>query len=109
MHGASVDVLVACVLVLVVGLVRARASRRVLTAASLTLLAMCAQGVLGYVQYFEQIPAVLVGFHVFGAVIVFIAVQQLQFEVSPLGVTYVESPRDGARSERESRAAMSRA
>ena len=34
--------------------------------------AMVAQGVLGYVQYFEEIPAVLVGFHVFGAVLVFV-------------------------------------
>ena len=42
---------------------------------------MIAQGVLGYVQYFEQIPAVLVGFHVFGAVLVFVAVQQLLFEL----------------------------
>jgi hypothetical protein len=42
---------------------------------------MAAQAVLGYVQYAQQIPAVLVGFHVFGAVCVFISVQWLVFEI----------------------------
>jgi cytochrome c oxidase assembly protein subunit 15 len=40
---------------------------------------MAAQGTLGYVQYFRRIPAVLVGFHVFGAVIVFVCAQELIF------------------------------
>jgi cytochrome c oxidase assembly protein subunit 15 len=80
-HGASVDVLVGLVLVLVVALVRTRAPARVLRAASITMLAMSAQGILGYVQYFEHIPAVLVGFHVLGAVLVFACVQQLMFEL----------------------------
>jgi hypothetical protein len=48
---------------------------------------MAAQGVLGYVQYYEEIPALLVGFHVFGAVLVFICVQQLLLELRvPLAV-----------------------
>ena len=80
-HGASVDVLITLILVLVVALVRTHAPRRVLTAASVTIVVMAAQGVLGYVQYFERIPAVLVGFHVFGAVSVFMCVQQLMFEL----------------------------
>jgi cytochrome c oxidase assembly protein subunit 15 len=80
-HGASVDVLVALTLVLVVMLARVRAPRRVLNFASLTVVVMTAQGVLGYVQYFNRIPAVLVGFHVFGAVCVFACVQQLVLEL----------------------------
>ena len=80
-HGVSVDVLVALTLVLVVALVRARAPRRALNTASLTVIVMAAQGVLGYVQYFNRIPAVLVGFHVFGAVCVFTCVQQLLLEL----------------------------
>jgi cytochrome c oxidase assembly protein subunit 15 len=80
-HGISVDVLVALTLVLVVALVRARAPRRALNIATLTVIAMAAQGVLGYVQYFNRIPAVLVGFHVFGAVCVFTCVQQLLLEL----------------------------
>jgi cytochrome c oxidase assembly protein subunit 15 len=80
-HGISVDVLVALTLALVVALVRARAPRRALNIASLTVMVMTAQGILGYVQYFERIPAVLVGFHVFGAVCVFTCVQQLLLEL----------------------------
>jgi heme a synthase len=80
-HGVSVDVLVALTLTLVVALLRTRAPRRVLNVASLTVIVMAGQGVLGYVQYFDRIPAVLVGFHVFGAVCVFACVQQLLLEL----------------------------
>jgi hypothetical protein len=34
------------------------------------------------VQYAEAVPAVLVGFHVFGAVLVFAAVQQLALSIT---------------------------
>jgi len=77
-HGVLVDLLVALTLVTTVVLVRSRAPRAVLTTASVAISAMIAQGVLGYVQYAERIPAVLVGFHVFGAVVVFASVQQLE-------------------------------
>ncbi len=80
-HGALVDALVVLALLTAWVLARSRAPRRVLVTASLALAAMVAQGVLGYVQYFQAIPAVLVGFHVFGAVIVFAAVQQLELSV----------------------------
>ena len=80
-HGASVDVLVVLVAMLVVALVRARAPRRVLNAASATIVAMIAQGILGYVQYARAIPALLVGFHVFGAAIVFVCVMELLLEL----------------------------
>jgi cytochrome c oxidase assembly protein subunit 15 len=104
-HGASVDVLVGLVLVLVIVLVRTHAPRRVLNVASITIVVMTAQGILGYVQYFEEIPAVLVGFHVFGAVLVFMCVQQLMFE---LRAPYPAPTRE-KRIERESRVVMSRA
>jgi cytochrome c oxidase assembly protein subunit 15 len=80
-HGISVDVLVVVTLILVVALVRAPAPRRALNVASLTIVVMAAQGVLGYVQYFSRIPPLLVGFHVFGAVCVFVCVQQLLLEL----------------------------
>jgi cytochrome c oxidase assembly protein subunit 15 len=80
-HGAAVDVLVVITLVTACLLVRAEAPRSVLVTASAALAAMVAQGILGYVQYARAIPAVLVGFHVFGAVIVFAAVQQLELAV----------------------------
>ena len=80
-HGISVDVLIVLTLVLVVALARIPAPRRVLNLASLTVVVMTAQGVLGYVQYFNRIPALLVGIHVFGAVCVFTCVQQLVLEL----------------------------
>jgi cytochrome c oxidase assembly protein subunit 15 len=86
-HGISVDVLVAAALVLVVLLVRTGAPRRVLVAASAALGAMVAQGILGYVQYAQEIPALLVGFHVFGAVLVFGTMQQLLLELRVVDTT----------------------
>jgi heme a synthase len=80
-HALSVDILVGLTLVLIVALVRGGAPRRVLNVASVTIAVMAAQGVLGYVQYFNHIPPLLVGFHVFGAVCVFVCVQQLLMEL----------------------------
>ena len=80
-HGISVDLLVVLTLLTVLVLVRSGAPRPVLATASVALAAMVAQGILGYVQYAEAIPAVLVGFHVFGAVIVFAGVQQLDLSL----------------------------
>lgn len=77
-HAVSVDILVAVVLVFVILLVRRGAPHDVLTTASAALAVMTAQGILGYVQYFNAIPALLVGFHVVGAVLVFGTVQWLQ-------------------------------
>ncbi len=77
-HGVSVNVLIAATLALIVLLWRSRAPRTVMNTAEVLLVAMCAQAAIGYVQYFNDIPAVLVGFHVAGAVLVFGAVHQLQ-------------------------------
>jgi cytochrome c oxidase assembly protein subunit 15 len=86
-HGAAVDILVVLTLAVAYLLVRTRAPRIVLSTMSIAIGAMVAQGILGYVQYFEAIPAVLVGFHVFGAVIVFGSVQQLELSVrAPVAV-----------------------
>jgi heme A synthase len=48
---------------------------------SFALVAMIAQGILGYVQYARGIPELLVGFHVAGAVTVFGSVQWLLLEM----------------------------
>jgi cytochrome c oxidase assembly protein subunit 15 len=81
-HAIAVDLLVILTLVTTIVLVRTRAPRPVLATTSVAIAAMVAQGVLGYVQYAEAVPAVLVGFHVFGAVLVFTAVQQLALSVT---------------------------
>lgn len=57
---------------------RRPAERSVLEdALSLFLLAACTQAGLGYLQYALDTPALLVGFHVFGSVLVWIAVMHL--------------------------------
>jgi cytochrome c oxidase assembly protein subunit 15 len=81
-HAVAVDLLVILTLVTAIVLVRTGAPRPVLTTASVAIGAMVAQGVLGYVQYAQAVPAVLVGFHVFGAVLVFAAVQQLALSIT---------------------------
>jgi len=81
-HAVAVDLLVILTLVTAVVLVRTRAPRPVLSTVSFAIGAMVAQGVLGYVQYAEAVPAVLAGFHVFGAVLVFSAVQQLALSIT---------------------------
>jgi cytochrome c oxidase assembly protein subunit 15 len=80
-HSVSVDVLVALVVALFVLAWRVHAPRPVLMTIGATIAAMSAQAVLGYVQYFNAIPEILVAFHVFGAVLVFGCVQQLQLEL----------------------------
>jgi Uncharacterized protein required for cytochrome oxidase assembly len=82
LHGVSVDVLLVCVLILGLRLQHDRAPRRALTIVSLFLLAGCAQAALGYIQYLNAIPVLLVGFHVAGAVLVFSAAMQLQLELT---------------------------
>jgi len=81
-HAVAVDLLVILTLLTAVVLVRTRAPRPVLSTVSFAIAAMLAQGVLGYVQYAEAVPAVLVGFHVFGAALVFAAVQQLALSIA---------------------------
>jgi cytochrome c oxidase assembly protein subunit 15 len=81
-HGISVDVLLVCVLFLGWRLQRERAPKRALTTVSAFLVLGCAQAALGYIQYFNAIPPLLVGFHVAGAVLVFSAAMQLQLELS---------------------------
>jgi heme a synthase len=108
-HGVLVDLLVVITLITVYVLVKSRAPRTVLATASLALAAMVAQGILGYVQYFEAIPAVLVGFHVFGAVIVFAAVQQLDLSVrAPIANAWNVDVSAGERSDLSNRGQTSR-
>jgi heme a synthase len=69
-HGITVTVTVAAVLALVVRL-RSRASERAEIAewvSSWSFVALL-QGAIGYIQYFNEVPALLVGIHVFGATV----------------------------------------
>jgi cytochrome c oxidase assembly protein subunit 15 len=84
-HGVSVNVLIAMTLVMIWLFWREGVPRRVLATAEALIAAMVVQAAIGYIQYFNEIPALLVGFHVAGAVLVFAAVHQLQLELRERG------------------------
>jgi heme a synthase len=72
-HSGIVLVLVGLTLVLLYLLDRTGAPSSVLDRVRLLLGAMVVQGAIGYVQYFSHLPALLVGVHVFGATVVWMA------------------------------------
>ena len=77
LHGISVMLFLAVTLVTLVKLRRAGVDASLLRRSEVLLAVLVAQGVLGYVQYFTGVPAVLVGFHVAGATAVWVAVLRL--------------------------------
>ena len=76
-HGASVIVLLSLTLVLLAVLRRQAAPAPVQRAARILLAVLVAQAAVGYTQYFTGVPALLVGVHVLGAMLVWIAVVHL--------------------------------
>jgi len=80
-------VFLASVLVMVWLLRQDRAPRRVQQRVILLLVVLVAQAAVGYVQYFNDIPAVLVGVHIAGATAVWSATLMLYlglFERTPV-------------------------
>jgi cytochrome c oxidase assembly protein subunit 15 len=73
-HGSLVVVFLALVLITFWLLWRTHAPREDQRRLGLVLIVACAQTAIGYVQYFNGIPAVLVGFHIAGATALFAAV-----------------------------------
>lgn len=73
-HGVSVMVFLALTLWTVWSLVRARAPKEVLQRAELLTVVLVAQAAIGYLQYFSEVPALLVGIHIAGATGVWMAV-----------------------------------
>ncbi len=69
-HAATVIVLVASVIILLL-MSRAERQTRLVTIATALLVTLAVQGAIGYFQYFNGVPALLVGFHVAGAVVAF--------------------------------------
>jgi cytochrome c oxidase assembly protein subunit 15 len=66
-HGTSAMVLLALVLVTLALVYRTRAPRPVVNRLTVLLVVLVAQAGVGYAQYFNDIPALLVGIHVAGA------------------------------------------
>jgi cytochrome c oxidase assembly protein subunit 15 len=87
-HSALVWLLLAAVLVMVWLARRDRAPRGIHQRITVLLVLLVAQGVIGYVQYFNDIPAFLVGVHVAGATAVWSATLMLllgMYEHDPVG------------------------
>ncbi|HEV7625258.1 MAG TPA: COX15/CtaA family protein, partial [Streptomyces sp.] len=57
-------------------------------------LVLLAQGVIGYVQYFTELPEVLVGMHLLGAALVWVAVMRLLLSLRERGLPH-ESASEG--------------
>lgn len=72
-HGTTVMIFLGAVLLLLVVLVRTRASQLLYRRVGLLLGLLVAQAAVGYLQYFNGLPAFLVGIHVAGATAVFSA------------------------------------
>ena len=74
------------------------AGPRVVQRLRVLLVVLVAQAGIGYWQYFTDVPAVLVGFHVFGAALVWIAVLRVWFSLSePATEPATVAPVAGAR------------
>jgi cytochrome c oxidase assembly protein subunit 15 len=89
-HGTTVMIFLAAVLAIVWLLRRERATPRLQHRVTVLLLVLVAQAVVGYVQYFNDIPAFLVGIHIAGATAVWSATVVLYLEL-------FDRPASGAR------------
>lgn len=76
-HGLSVVVFMAALVALLFLLRRDDAAPRVERAANTLLVVALAQAAIGYVQYFNDVPVLLVGLHLAGATALFVAVTHL--------------------------------
>jgi heme a synthase len=83
LHGVSVMIFLALVLVLVSLMRSDGAPPRALRTTELLIAVGAAQALVGYLQYLNGIPALVVGIHIAGAVVVFGLVVQLQLHLAP--------------------------
>jgi len=72
-HGITVNVFLAVVLVTIWLLGREHAPPSVRRDANVLVAVLCSQATVGYIQYFSGVPVVLVAVHVLGAVSVWVA------------------------------------
>ncbi|MDG2114817.1 MAG: COX15/CtaA family protein [Actinomycetota bacterium] len=97
-HGVSVVVLVATTLWLLSRL-RNDDPTGLLRQVGTLLAILAAQATLGYVQYFTEVPALLVAVHIAGATVVWIAV--IQLVIAARGSTAPDAHGDGATGSRQ--------
>jgi cytochrome c oxidase assembly protein subunit 15 len=98
-HGAAMVLFLSLTLAVIWMVRRGSAAPRVEERLRALVVVLLAQAAIGYWQYFAGVPALLVGFHVFGAALVWIAVLRVWLSLSqpaPAG-----APADRAPSEPE--------
>jgi cytochrome c oxidase assembly protein subunit 15 len=84
LHGAAVWILLALALYAVWRAYRDRAPVDVLRRGGVLLAVLCAQGAIGYIQYFSNVPAPLVAVHIAGATALWVSVLRFRLGlVSP--------------------------
>lgn len=83
LHADSVMILIGVSLGLLALLHAVNAGAGVLRAAWVLLGVELAQGIIGYTQYFLHVPPLLVGFHMFGACVVWLAALNVLARVEP--------------------------
>lgn len=80
-HGIAMMVFLAVTVLLAVRLRRSGAEAGVQQATQTLLVVLVLQGAIGYTQYFTGVPPLLVGLHVLGACLVWLAVLRLRLEM----------------------------
>jgi cytochrome c oxidase assembly protein subunit 15 len=83
LHADAVMVLIGLTIGLVVLVYAVHAAEKVRRAAVVLLAVELAQGVIGFTQYFLHVPALLVGVHMLGACLVWLAMLQMVLLVEP--------------------------
>jgi len=84
-HADLVFLYVGLLGALLLGIKATKAPALVFRRGLVVLVVMVLQAVIGYVQYFTHVPAVLVGFHMFGAVLATIVTARLYFATRERG------------------------
>jgi cytochrome c oxidase assembly protein subunit 15 len=84
-HGELAWLTVALTVALMIGLRRANAPERVRRCALALFLVELAQGAIGYTQYFLGVPALLVGLHMLGSALVWLAALRVVFATRTRG------------------------
>jgi cytochrome c oxidase assembly protein subunit 15 len=79
LHGSAAEMFIALTLLLLVSLVRSGATRPVIRRAQVLLIALAAQGAIGYTQYLTGDPVALVAAHVAGASLLVVAFLRFHF------------------------------
>ena len=80
-HGVAMMVFLAVTVVLAVRLRRSGVDAALQHAVQTLLVVLVLQGAIGYTQYFTGVPPLLVGLHVLGACLVWLAVLRLRLEM----------------------------